>query len=100
MTRISMSPAEPQSIFSPQKCRPFQATCGRKSLVLQLLDNPPVQITVPADIASNHQILDLIEKAATTTFKALNENYQNAFRNGIVAALRMGIFFTLRSHKD
>ena len=92
VARISMPSVETQSIFHPEKRRSFQVTHARKPVVLQLLDDPPVQITVPADIASNTEILDLIQKAATTTFKALNENYENAFRNGIIASLRMGIF--------
>jgi hypothetical protein len=93
VTHISKPSAKSQSVFYPPKRLSFQVNHARKSVVHQLLDNPPVQITLPADIASNHEVLDLVQKAATTTFKTLNEHYDNAFQNGIITALRMGIFF-------
>lgn len=83
--------------MSSQEHRPPAIIQTQKSSVLQLLSNPPVQITVPEDITSNHEILDLLKKAATMTFEAMKlsfkdqerENFQNGYRKGAGAALLM-----------
>jgi len=83
---------------SPQEHLPTPVIHSQKNSVVQLLSHPLVQITVPPDIVSNYGILTLLKKAATMTFEVMkgqeNENYENAFRKGVGAALRMGTFHT------
>jgi hypothetical protein len=81
----------------PQEHRAPPVILAQKPSILQLLTNPPVQITIPADIASNHRILDLLKKATTMTFETMElrskdqerENFENAYRKGVETALLM-----------